>query len=122
MVTMPPLSSHSVYMMWLETNLGKNLILLFFKEETDNLHSSTIARIVDGEDDDIKDDADKIDTKTEEDWFLTLSSCNTPHQAGQEEDIVHQVSISSPVPQSSPGYQNKVNKEHELQVSMGKLQ
>ena len=59
----------------------------------DNLHNSTIAGIIDGEDDDIKDDTDKVDTKTEEDWFLTLSRWNTPHQAGQEENIVHQVSL-----------------------------
>ena len=39
-------------------------------------------RVVDGEDDDVKDDTDKVDDKTEENWFLTLRNCNAPHQAG----------------------------------------
>ena len=49
-------------------------IVHFSKDRIDNLHNCTMARIVDREDDDIKDDTDKIDTKTEEDCFCTLRS------------------------------------------------
>ena len=47
-------------------------IVHFSKDRIDNLHNCTMARIVDREDDDIKDDTDKVDTKTEEDCFFTL--------------------------------------------------
>lgn len=40
-----------------------------------------ISGIVDGQNDDIKEDTDKVDAKTEEDWFLTLRNSNAPHQA-----------------------------------------
>jgi hypothetical protein len=45
-------------------------------------------------DDDINEDAEKVDAKTDEDWFLTLSNSNAPHQASQKQDIVQSYSFT----------------------------
>ena len=45
-------------------------------------------RIVDGEDDDVKEDTEDVDGKAEEDRIFTLWESNTPDKAAQEHQVV----------------------------------
>ena len=44
-----------------------------------NLPSHVIPGVVDGEDDDVKEDTDNVDSKTEKDWLLTVRHGQAPH-------------------------------------------
>ena len=46
------------------------------------------ARVVDGKDDDVKEDTEDVDSKAEEDGIFTLRKSNTPHKTAQEHQVV----------------------------------
>ena len=46
------------------------------------------AWVVDGKDDDVKEDTEDVDSKAEEDGIFTLRKSNTPHKTAQEHQVV----------------------------------
>ena len=46
------------------------------------------AGVVDGQDDDVKEDTEDVDSKAEEDGILTLRKSNTPDKTAQEHQVV----------------------------------
>ena len=52
-------------------------------------------RIVDGEDDDVKEDTEDVDGKAEEDRILTLRKSNTPDITTQKHQVVDQSGLEN---------------------------
>ena len=48
------------------------------------------AGVVDGQDDDVKEDTEDVDSQAEEDGILTLRKSNTPDKTAQEHQVVDQ--------------------------------
>ena len=52
-------------------------------------------RIVDGEDDDVKEDTEDVDGKAEENRIFALWESNTPDKAAQEHQVVDEGGLES---------------------------
>ena len=52
-------------------------------------------RIVDGEDDDVKEDTENVDSKAEENRIITLRKSNTPDKTTKEHQVVDQSGLEN---------------------------
>jgi len=73
------------------------------------------AGIVDGKDDDVKEDADTVDDQGQEDGVLAVRESNAPDESAKEQQVVDDICQFCPSAESRPRYKQKVKKEQNLQ-------
>jgi len=79
------------------------------------------AGIVDGKDDDVKEDADGVDDQGQEDGVLAVWESNAPDESAKEQQVVDDICQFCPSAESGPRYQQEVKKEQNLQSKPGHL-
>jgi len=74
-----------------------------------------------GKDDDVKEDADRVDDQGQEDGVLAVRESNAPDEPAKEQQVVDDICQFCPSAKSSPRYQQEVKKEQNLQSKSGHL-